>query len=380
MKKALMNASVASMIYKFNMNNIDILRELGYQVDVACNFGSDNPISSQELSDFRGKLSEKGISIYETSCPRNVFALKRMYKAYKELKKLADEQHYDIVHTQSPIGGVVCRMAFRKARKEGTKIIYQAHGFHFYKGAPLVNWIFFFLIEKICSKFTDVLITINREDYELAKKRFKAGKVEYVPGVGIDLEKNSLVDTDARATIRGELGVPDEGILMLSVGELNNNKNHETVIRAIEGMKIFYAIAGIGEKKNSLEQLVESIGMSDRIFFLGFRSDVDKLMEASDIFVFPSYREGLSVSLMEAMAMGMPCIVSNIRGNIDLIDNNGGSLFNPKSIEDCRNAILQFDVKEKDKMRIYNQEKIKLFSTTNVEKKMKKIYMDVQDK
>src|SRR5699024_9702226 len=103
------------------------------------------------------------------------------------LQKLANSESYDIVHTQSPIGGALCRLAFRKNRKRGTKIIYQAHGFHFYKGGPISNWIFFYPIEKVCSYFTDTLITINHEDYELAKKKFHAKEVVYVPGVGIDL-------------------------------------------------------------------------------------------------------------------------------------------------------------------------------------------------
>lgn len=223
MKKVLMNASVASMIYKFNMNNIDILKKLGYQVDVACNFGKENPISQEEILNFRKKLNEKNINIYETDCPRSILAIKQIWKAYKQLKLIADTENYDLVHTQSPIGGVICRLAFRKAREKGTKIIYQAHGFHFYKGAPILNWLIFYQIEKFCSRFTDILITINKEDYEIAKKNFYTKQLEYVPGVGINTEKIKNIVVDKKKK-REEIGLTTDSIVLLSVGELSKKK------------------------------------------------------------------------------------------------------------------------------------------------------------
>lgn len=189
MKKALMNASVASMIYQFNMNNIDILEELGYQVDVACNFGKENPMKETEIAKFKKNLIDRGIKIIETDCPRNPFAFRKLLSTYKQLKNLADTETYDLIHTQSPIGGALCRLAFCKARKKGTRVIYTAHGFHFYKGAPLKNWFIYYPIEKICSYMTDVLITINKEDYERAKRRLHARKTAYIPGVGINVKK-----------------------------------------------------------------------------------------------------------------------------------------------------------------------------------------------
>lgn len=381
MKKALMNSSVASMIYKFNMDNIDALETLGYKIDVACNFGRENPISEKEIADFKNILTEKNIRFFDTTCPRSVFALKNMFTAYKQLKKIADGGHYDLVHTQSPIGGVVCRLAFRKARKNGTKVIYQAHGFHFYKGAPFLNWLIFYPIEKLCSRFTDILITINKEDYALAKKKFHARKTEYVPGIGLDTLRFNNCDKRQK---RAELNIGEDETLLLSVGELNDNKNHETVIKALAQLKaempvdgIKYLICGQGEKMNALKQLADSLGLGDTVRFLGFRTDVGEIYSAADAFVFPSYREGLPVSLMEAMASGLPCAVSRIRGNTDLIDENGGMLFNPHSADDCKMAlkdILKCDLK---KFGEYNTKKIKAFSILSVHEKMKKIYKEI---
>ena len=375
-----MNASVASMIYKFNMNNIQILQDMEYQVDVACNFGKENPISQEQIENFRKILKQKKIKVYETSCPRSVFAIGNMIKSYKQLKKIADEGQYDLVHTQSPIGGVICRLAFRKARKRGTKVIYTAHGFHFYKGAPIINWLIFYPIEKICSYFTDVLITINQEDYQLAKRKFHAKKVEYVPGVGINLEKFNQGNID-KSKKRKELEITDSELVFLSVGELSARKNHQVVIRALAEMidkhdieNFKYFICGQGEKKDELEKTVYDLGLKNNVKFLGFRSDISEILEVTDVFVFPSYSEGLPVALMEAMACGKPCVVSRIRGNTELIDKNGGMLFEPNSVGECEEALKNIISSDYQKEGIYNRNKIKNFGKEVVDSAMKRIY------
>lgn len=380
-KKALMNASVASMIYKFNMNNIDILEELGYQVDIACNFGKENPISQEQIDDFRSILKKKNIKVYETSCPRSIFAVGRMVKAYKQLKKIACEGNYDLVHTQSPIGGVVCRLAFRKFREKGTKVIYQAHGFHFFKGAPLFNWLIFYPIEKFCSRFTDVLITINKEDYKIAKTKFHAKRVEYVPGVGIDLSRFRITNLDKRKK-RKELNIPDGKTWVLCVGELIERKNHRNLIKAvaqIEGMVL--TIAGKGRLLEKLQNLVAKLHVEDRVRFLGYRNDISELCEAADVFAFPSYQEGLPVALMEAMAIGMPVVCSNVRGNVDLIDNGkGGYLFDPDSVEEMVDSLNKITRDNLETYGKYNKEKIVQFGLTEVTEKNKELYSSICEK
>ena len=236
---------------------------------------------------------------------------------------------------------MLTRLAAREARKKGTKVIYTAHGFHFFKGAPLINWILFYPVEKFCARFTDVLITINQEDYKRAQK-FKAGKVEYIPGVGIDTKKFSEVVVDKSAK-RKELGVPVDAFLVLSVGELNKNKNHDTVIKAIAKLNnpnVYYVICGQGTLENYLKDLINELGLEKQVKLLGYRRDIAEISKTSDIFVFPSFREGLSVALMEAMALGLPVVCSKIRGNVDLIeDGKGGYLVEPDDVEGFINAI-----------------------------------------
>ena len=292
-------------------------------------------------------------------------------KAYKQLKKLISENHYDIVHCHTPIAGAITRLACRKYRKDRLKVIYTAHGFHFYKGAPLKNWLIYYPIEKFCSRFTDVLITINREDYEFAKKKMKAKRVEYVPGVGIDVDRfaNTVVD---RAAKRRELGIPEDAFLLFSVGELNENKNHQIVIRALAELKnpnVHYMIAGKGPLHDYLPDLAKKLGVADQVHLLGYRDDVAELYKTADKYVLPSKREGLNVSLLEAVASGLPCIVSRIRGNVDLINNHG--CFVPN---DCETLKMMLTKKVGNHLKPIDN-----YSLTIVENRMKSIYGSITE-
>lgn len=302
--------------------------------------------------------------------------------AYRELKRIIDGEYFDIIHCHTPVGGALTRIAARESRKKGTRVFYTAHGFHFYKGAPLLNWILYYPIEKHLSKDTDVLITINHEDYEIAKTKFHAKKVAYIPGVGIDVEKfantSSTIDRDKK---RQELNIDGDTILLLSVGELNANKNHSIVIKALGDItrkyenlpKIVYAIAGSGPKAEELKQLAANNGVDLQL--LGYRNDISELLTAADLFILPSLREGLNVSLMEAMASGTPCICGCIRENTDLIDGKGGELCDTSDQHSVEKAILkEFDRKsnwgEEGK---YNQKKILNYDVSNVISEYSKI-------
>lgn len=334
-----------------------MFKEEGWQVDVACAGSEKVPYCDNQ---------------FETSWKRSPFSLKT-FKGIKELKNIIKNGKYDVVYCHTPIGGLTARLASMKARKNGTKVVYFAHGFHFYKGAPLKNWLIYYPVEKICSYLTDVLITINKEDYALAQKKMKAKKVVYIPGVGMNLEKINAVNVNF-AEKRKELDIPQDATVLLSVGELNKNKNHETVLRAIADMDVYYVIVGKGRLDKHLKNLADELGMSERVKLVGFREDVAELYKISDVFVFPSYREGLSVSVMEAMASGLPCVVSKIRGNTELIDHDlGGYLCSPSDINEFKNAISKIvgDKYLKAKMCNYNIEKVKHFDVVWVNKELK---------
>lgn len=378
MKKALQVASVASMIDQFTRNNINILEEKGYQVDVAANFTFGSTCTQERVDKCREDLNERGIGVYNLLFDRKIINKSNII-VYKQLKKIIGENNYDIIHCHSPIGGVITRLAARKARKKGTKVIYTAHGFHFYKGASIINWLVFFPIEWILSFFTDILVTINQEDYMLAKKVMHTKVIEYIPGIGVDTEKFSKVVLE-RKKKRKDIGVPADCHLLFSVGELNKNKNHSIIIEAIYRLNnpmIHYCIAGRGPLEKDLKELTLKLGISNQVHFLGFRVDVAELYKASDIFCFPSYREGLSVSLMEAMSSGLPIICSRIRGNVDLVEDRiGGYLFDPTDVGVVSSAIenILSSPQLKLSMKQNNIIKIQNFDRTYIEERLNLIY------
>lgn len=364
-KKALFVATVVKAhIMVFHLPYLKMLKDMGYEVHVAAKNDYD------DLSECVIPYCDKHFDIPFERSPLKA----KNIKAYQELKRIVTEEKYDIIHCHTPVGGAIARLAARKARKNGTKVIYTAHGFHFYKGAPLKNWVLFYPAEKFCAHFTDVLITINQEDFALAKKKMKAKRIEYVPGVGIDLNKFGKVDIDC-ASKRRVIGIPENAKIILSVGELNENKNHETVIRAISKLNVYYVIAGEGKLKDYLQELAEKLKMSERVKLLGFRTDIPELCKMADVFAFPSFREGLSASVMEAMASGLPVVCSKIRGNTDLIDENGGVLFDPLNIEDCKKAILSICSADLSGYGKHNVKKIEKFSLERVCEEIRRIYI-----
>ena len=287
-----------------------------------------------------------------------------------------------MIHCHSPIGGLLTRIDANKYRKAGTKVIYTAHGFHFYKGAPLKNWLLYFPVEWICSFFTDMLITINKEDFALAKKHMHVKHVTYIPGVGVDLKKfsSNTLTNEEKLTIRRSLGIKDNEKMLLSVGELIPRKDHETAIRAIHKLndkRIKYFICGQGALHDHLQTLINDLGLSDNVKLLGFRTDISELCCCADMFVFPSRQEGLPVALMEAMASGLPCVVSDIRGNTDLIDDGkGGFLCKPNDVDGFAQKIkmLLSDRDLSTSMSVYNTNKLKKYDISAINSQMKRIY------
>lgn len=377
-----MLASVASMIDQFNMPNIALLQKLGYEVDVACNFIEGNTCSDERVAELKQKLQDMHVHCYQIDFARNIKHMGQNMRALRQVESLMKQNRYAFCHCHSPIGGVVARIAGHRTK---TKVIYTAHGFHFYQGAPLVNWLVYYPVEKVLSRWTDVLITINHEDYKLAKKKFKMKKLTYVPGIGIDTQRECLSQKEKEEK-RKELGIPQDAFLITNAAEFTPNKNQKTVIEAIEQLhnpNIYFVMCGIGEKKAELEQYVKEHGLEEHIRFVGFRNDLHEILQTSDCFVLSSFREGLSVALMEAMAEGLPVVCGRIRGNVDLVKNGfGGLLLAPEDIKAYENAFIKlYEMRQRkpgmfEQMGITNQKNIKMFGRNTVEQVMENVYLD----
>lgn len=366
--KILYVTTVGSTMNFFN-SFINQLTSEGHMVDIATNEnGSKVPACYHEW----------GCTIHQIDTSRSPLSTGNL-KAIKQLKKLVKENKYDIVHCHTPVAAMCTRLACRKARKRGTKVFYTAHGFHFYKGAPKLNWMVYYPVEKFCAHFTDKQITINSEDYELAKRKIKAKEVLYVPGVGLDLSHFENVCVD-RAVKRQELGIPEDSKLLLSVGELNENKNNQVIIRALASLNdsnIHYAVAGVGTNKEYLLELAKELGVEKQVHLLGFRKDIAELNYISDVFCFPSRREGLGLAAIEAMACGLPIVTSNVHGINDYSEDGvTGYKCSPDDVHGFAQAILNL-LKDDDlrlKMGEVNKARAQKYSVETIIKTMKSIY------
>lgn len=364
--KILYVTTVSSTVNVFFISHIKMLKEEGHEVDIAFNIDFD----------IKPEIKEMGCREHILPFQRSPLT-KDNFKAFKMLKKIIVTEGYDLIHTHTPVASTIVRLACRNL--SNVKVFYTAHGFHFYKEAPLKNWLIYYPIEKWLSRYTDTLITINKEDYERAKNKFKAKKVNYIPGVGLDVEKfrNVLVDRKAK---REKIGVPENSFVVLSVGELNKNKNHEVVIKAIAKLnnpKIHYVVCGIGPLENYLKSLAEEKGIEEQVHLLGFRNDVADICKASDLFAFPSLREGLGMASLEAMACGLPIVTSNVHGIVDYsIDGVTGYTNDPKDIDGFSNSIstLLENNHQLLQMSKNNITAVDKYATANIIKELLKIY------
>lgn len=379
MERVLIVASVASMIDQFNIPNIKLLKSMGYKVDVACNFKEGSSCSQDKICELLELLTEMDVNCYQIDFSRSITNLYQNLKALWQIEKILKKTDYKFVHCHSPIGGVISRIACHKSK---IPCIYTAHGFHFFKGAPIKNWLLFYPIEKYFSKYTDILITINKEDYNNAKKHFYMKELELIPGVGIDTNKFSNIENFNRKEYRKGLGLSDDNIMLFSVGELNKNKNHEVVIRALEQINnknVHYFIAGQGNLKDYLLELAKKLNVEDQVHLLGFRNDIRELNHCADIFMFPSLREGLGLAAIEAMASGLPLVTSNKHGINDYSENGvTGYKISPNDVNGFAEAINEIISDSNcDKLSKHNIELSKKYDLKNVDECMKIIYEEI---
>jgi len=359
MQKALYVATVDSHINAFHLPYLKLLKDMNYEVHVATNGTEQFPNCDKK----------------HTICiERSPFKIKNI-KAIKQLKKIIEKENYEIIHCHTPMGSVVTRLAAKEARKKGTRVIYTAHGFHFYKGAPVLNWLLFYPVEKYLSKYTDTLITINKEDYNLAKKKFnkRCQNIEYIPGVGIELEKFNFKMTEKEKNkLRESIGFKKNDFVMIYPARLDKNKNQIFLINIMEKLvkensNIHLLLVGKDELNGYYQKIVSKKSLNDNIHFLGFRKDIPRLLKISDIAISSSKREGLPVNIIEALACGSPIIALNCRGMSDLIKNEKNCYIVNNQTDFITSINKINKIKEKTKLK-------EKFYTDSILTNIKKIY------
>jgi glycosyltransferase EpsD len=310
--RVLFCATVDYHFHAFHLPYLKWFKEQGWEVHVAAFGDMDLP------------FVDKKYNIPISRSPLNL----NNHQAYKMLQNIINENRFKIIHCHTPVGGVITRLAARVARKNGTKILYTAHGFHFCKDSTRANWLIYYPVERWLANDTDCLITINDEDYKLAIQHgFKAKIISHVHGVGVNTDKFKPISTDHKRSLRKDMGYDSDDILLFFAAEFNKNKNQKLLIKSLSLLKddipqIKLLLAGDGQMVNSCRQHAVNLGLENRVEFLGYRNDIEKFLSISDIAVASSIREGLPVNIMEAMSCGLPVITTNNRGHRELISNN----------------------------------------------------------
>lgn len=368
MKKILYITTLSRTINAFLVPHIQMLRKQGNIVDCACYI--DKPLDDE--------LIKNGVRVYDIPFSRNPLHPGNI-KAFKKLVNIQKENNYDIVHVHTPVASVYGRLLKLKFSK--LQIIYTVHGFHFYDGAPFINWVVYYPIEKIMARFTDTMITMNSEDYERSKT-FNIQNTYKINGVGVDLSKYSLENHD-KSEIRRKLNLSDDDFVILMIAEVNKNKNHKQMIDAIEVLKnkgikdIKVICAGEGDMLDEIKSYIKKRNLEKNIHMLGFRADIDELIVSCDIGILMSYREGLPRNIMELMACGKPVIGTNIRGIRDLIEDTvNGYLVN---IGDSNDTAYKIEKIYKDeeilKYMSFNSSKIiQNYSVDNIISQLESVY------
>ena len=328
MKKALITATMQSHVAQFHKPLMKLLKENGYEVHVAA---KDN------LAEKNGLQLAYADRVFDVPFSRSPFG-RTNFRAYRQVKEIINGTRYAVISCNTPVGGVVTRLAAKKARKSGTKVFYTAHGFHFYKGAPIQNWLLYYPVEKWLARYTDTLITITEEDYTLAREKLCTNVVR-LHGMGANTEKYYPVAQAQVDHLKQEMGYEGNTPLLLCIGELLKNKNQQAIIRAMQTITARFPrakllLAGNGPCRPQLMQLVRDLGLQDAVEFLGYRTDLQRYIHIADIIVTCSFREGLPLNVMEAMLCAKPVIASNNRGHRELVKNGlTGYIVEPENIE-----------------------------------------------
>ena len=363
-----------SMMKQFLEPHVRNLAENGYEVEIAC---SEVLNRMTEVRQDLGQL----VPVHELHLKRSPLAVSNA-RGYRELKKLIHTGRYDLIWTNEPVMGVATRLAARKARRHGTKVLYMVHGFHFYKGAPLLNWLVFCPVERLMASRADCICTINREDYARAQK-MHTPRAAYIHGVGIDTGR--LQPGDNPAGLRQELGLPEDAFLVLSVGELNGNKNQQVIIRAVARLKdpaVHYVLCGKGDQRQTLEVLAKELNIAGQVHFLGYRRDIADICRQSDVFALPSRREGLPFAAMEAMYCGLPLVNSGIRGLTDITEDGvSGYVCGPDDAECYAESIRKLKDAPEDRIRMgeRNQKTVEAFTIDRTKQEILRLIREIMD-
>ncbi|MCD7865910.1 MAG: glycosyltransferase family 4 protein [Clostridiales bacterium] len=388
MKKVLIIATVSGFLFQFEQENVRILQSLGYEVHYAANAETENYLfDSREIERLR-------IRMHPVPIPKSPMKLLAIRRALRMIISLIREEGISLIHCHTPVGGVLGRIAGRSCRDMNVRVIYTAHGFHFFEGAPVPGKWLYHMIEQKMAHDTDALVVINREDYQNALKfRLKKdGMVYRIPGVGLDTERFRPLTEEQCREARGKLNLSEEDFFLVFVGELNENKNPFVLLRALAllknsdyaGRRIICGICGDGAAREKLTRQIAEMQLSDAVKMYGYCSPVAPVLGCADAMIFPSRREGLGMAALEALAMGIPVIAADNRGTREYMEHQkNGWVCEPDDVQGYADGIRfveGLDTASREEMKRACRACVQRSSKDKTAEIMSRVYKVLDDK
>lgn len=388
MKQALIISTVSGFLLKFESDNVKLLQSMGYHVHYAANMNEQFYRFSEE------QLMQSGVTYHHIGVARSPYLFTWNIRALRELLEIIRYYRISLIHCHEPMGGVLGRVAAAMLPRQKIRVVYTAHGFHFYHGAPLVNNTVYYAVERLLARFTDSIVVINKEDYASAARfRLKpGGRVWMIPGVGLDLEAFAVPKPSERDENRRSHNIRTEHFLLLSVGELNDNKNHQVILSALKLLRnrrqlpedLRYGICGDGFLSEKLERMVEDYGLDDVVYLFGYCMDIRNYLCMADAVAFPSMREGLGMAALEALAMGIPVLAADNRGTREYMHpGENGFVCGCKDVERFAEGLLrlyEMSNEERNTMREACRNTAVAFSKEKTRSVMREVYQDIDRK
>lgn len=387
-KNILILVTTKDFLEKFELNNVRILTELGYRVHYAANTTEDMYVFDEN------RIREMGVEIHHIDIARSPYMVHYNRKAFLQLVEIVKKYDIDAIHCHTPVGGLLGRLLGNYFKEKPLYVVYTAHGFHFYKGAPLINNTIFYMVEKKLANYTDYILTINQEDYENVKKfnLRKNGKYYYIPSVGLNMEWFYPFTEEEVITKREKIQIDKDDFFIVSTGELNLNKNHQVVLQALEKLKksgkdisrIKFGICGEGLLRKKLQDQIIKAGLEDKVSFYGFTTNVSEIVGCADVFVFPSIREGLGMAALEALSMKIPVIASDNRGTREYMEvGKNGYIYKSNDSDGFAHGIEKIQymaTDEKTAMKNHCRDSVCRFEKSNTEKIMYELYQELSER
>lgn len=313
MRKVLYTASTYSHIRNFHRPYLNWFRGEGWEVHVGA--GGEPAGVPEADSCFSLPFAKR------MTAPSN-------FRCARLLGHRMEEEGYDLVVTHTALAAFFTRLPLLR-RRERPRVVNMVHGYLFDEGTPFVKRNILMNAERLTAPCTDLLLTMNQSDQEIARRYRLGGRLANIPGVGVAYGRIDDVPPEAGAALRREWKIPPEAFLLIYPAEFSKRKNQALLLRGLAALpkQVWLLLPGEGACLEECRALARELGVADRVRFPGQVSNIPACLRAADCAVSASHSEGLPFNIMEAMRAGLPIVATDVKGHSDLLEGGAGLLY-----------------------------------------------------